>query len=67
VHLVATKPIARTEPLDRREHLILEPLAPLEVGLATIEIGEKLADERTDGRVELGRSDSRAPVFLLVE
>jgi hypothetical protein len=67
VDLVAGEPVPRAELPKRREHLVLEALPALEVGLTAVEIGQELANERTDGGAQFGGANPRTPILVLVQ
>jgi hypothetical protein len=67
VDLVTAEPVPCAESPKGRQHLILEPFPALEVGLTTVEIGQEVANERTDGGTQFGRTNPGAPILAFAQ
>ncbi len=65
VSLVASQAVAGPELLYGGEHLVLQALAPLEVGFLFVEGNEELANQATHGRVPLGSCDPSPAIHFI--
>jgi len=64
VHLIPGEPLASAESTDRRQDLILQPFAALEVCFLAPDLEQNPPDEATHRRVLLRSPDPDAPVDI---